>query len=164
MPRNRRPRGPSAELRIYFMALCILLGFCGLVGKLWWEQVARGKEWTKKIANRSEVTVRIPSVRGETRDRQGITLVGNRASYEIDFKTIAKFSEHNVGLPGVDISVRPVRQYVYGALAAHLLGYVGAPNNVDQQPDVDKFTFYQPDVEGKSQIELSMDKYLRGKP
>ncbi len=92
------------------------------------------------------------------------TLVPFTYLEEIDFKTIAKFSEHNVGLPGVDISVRPVRQYVYGALAAHLLGYVGAPNNVDQQPDVDKFTFYQPDVEGKSQIELSMDKYLRGKP
>jgi penicillin-binding protein 2 len=229
------------------MALCVLLGFCGLVAKLWWEQVAHGKEWSKKLATRSEVTVRIPSVRGEIRDRKGITLVGNRASYEvdfylpdmvrgykqtkgyvpitehlapvkqmlkekreadvvkivndgiiprlqdldlakdynaerlqkhyrndtlvpftyleeIDFKTIAKFSEHNVGLPGVDISVRPVRQYVYGALAAHLLGYVGAPNNVDQQPDVDKFTFYQPDVEGKSQIEFSMDKYLRGQP
>ena len=26
------------------------------------------------------------------------------------------------------------------------------------------YTFYQPDVEGKSQIEQSMDKYLRGKP
>src|SRR3954453_6552441 len=85
MPRNRRPRGPSAELRIYFMALIVLLGFCALVAKLWWEQVARGKEWTKKIASRSEVTVRIPSVRGEIRDRNGITLVSNRASYEVDF-------------------------------------------------------------------------------
>src|SRR3954471_15142124 len=85
MPRNRRPRGPSAELRIYFMALLVLLGFCGLVAKLWWEQVARGKQWQNKIATRSEVTVRIPSVRGEIRDRNGITLVGNRASYEVDF-------------------------------------------------------------------------------
>lgn len=219
-----------------------------LIGRLWWEQVARGDVWTKKIASRSEVTVRIPSVRGEIRDRNGITLVGNRASYEVDFylpdmvhgyraqnkgkvplntvltterqmlterkeadvvqivnssiipklqdldlardynaerlqkhfrddteipftymdeldfKTIAKFSEHNVGLPGVEISLRPVRQYVYGALAAHLLGYVGAPLDIRALPDVDKYTFYQPDVEGKSQIEQSMDKYLRGKP
>ena len=51
---------------------------------------------------------------------------------ELDFQTIAKFSEHNVGLPGVEIALRPVRQYVYGALAAHLLGYVGAPLNIDQ--------------------------------
>ena len=29
--------------------------------------------------------MRIPSVRGEIRDRNGITLVANRASYEVDF-------------------------------------------------------------------------------
>src|SRR4051794_32029294 len=85
MPRRHRSRGPSAELRLYFMALVMLLGLSVLVAKLWWEQVARGKVWRDKIASRSEVTVRIPSVRGEIRDRKGITLVGNRASYEVDF-------------------------------------------------------------------------------
>ncbi|MHA3773330.1 penicillin-binding protein 2 [Verrucomicrobiota bacterium sgz303538] len=247
MARRRRLRRPSAELRIYFLAFVMVLGLGALVAKLWWEQVARGKDWTKKIASRSEVTVRIPSVRGEIRDRNGITLVGNRASYEvdfylpdmvrgfkqqnghlplttytapvrqmlkekkeadivqivntsivprlqeldlakdynaerlqkhyrndtevpftyleeIDFKTIAKFAEHDVGLPGVDISLRPVREYVYGALASHLLGYVGAPNDIDKLPDIDQYTFYQPDVEGKSQIEKSLDKWIRGKP
>ena len=238
---------PSTELRLIFFGFLILCGLSALVAKLWWEQVARGQMWAKKIAGRSEVTVRIPSVRGEIRDRNGVTLVANRASYEVDFylpdmvrgyrremgftpkveylatvkqmktkmkeadivkivnesviprlneldiakdynsehlqkhwrndtlvpftyeeevdfKTIAKFSEHNVGLPGVEISVKPVRQYVYGALAAHLLGYVGAPLDINALPDIAKYTFYQPDVEGKSQIEKSMDKYLRGTP
>jgi penicillin-binding protein 2 len=238
---------PSTELRLIFLGFIILCGLGVLISRLWWEQVARGQVWTKKIANRSEVTVRIPSVRGEIRDRNGVTLVANRASYEVDFylpdmvrgyrremgytplveylatvkqmktkqkeadivkivndsviprlneldlakdynsehlqkhyrndtlvpftyeqevdfKTIAKFSEHDVGLPGVEISVKPVRQYVYGALAAHLLGYVGAPLDVNLLPDISKYTFYQPDVEGKSQIEASMDKYLRGSP
>ncbi len=239
--------GPRAEWRILFLGFIIALGFAALIGRLWWEQVARGKYWTKKIAGRSEVTVRIPSVRGEIRDRNGITLVGNRASYEVDFylpdmvrgfkrqngwvpttkykapvrqmltekseadivqivntsivprlqeldlakdysserlqkhyrndtevpftyleeldfPTIAKFSEHDVGLPGVEISLRPVRQYIYGALGAHLLGYVGAPLDIDKLPDVEDYTFYQPDVEGKSQVELYLDKYIRGKP
>ena len=31
-------------------------------------------------------------------------------------------------------------------------------------PDIGKYSFYQPDVDGKSQIEASMDKYLRGSP
>ena len=241
-------RGPRVEWRIFFFALIILSALSVLVAKLWWEQVARGPFWTKRIAGRSQVTVRIPSVRGEIRDRNGITLVANRASYEVDFylpamvkgfkdqnkgwvpvtkykapvrqmltekneadvvqivntsiiprleelelakdynserlqkhyrndtevpftyleeldfPTVAKFAEHNVGLPGVELSIRPVRQYVYGALAAHLLGYVGAPNDIDKLPDVNDYTFYQPDVEGKSQVELSMEKYLRGKP
>src|SRR5215217_6002165 len=85
MIRRRRPRGPSAELRIYFMALVMLSALGIVVAKLWWEQVARGKQWKNKIASRSEVTVRIPSVRGEIRDRNGVTLVANRASYEVDF-------------------------------------------------------------------------------
>src|SRR5687768_16728817 len=78
-------RRPSAEWRVIFLALVMLCAMGILVGKLWWEQVARGKHWAKKIASRSEVTVRIPSVRGEIRDRNGITLVANRASYEVDF-------------------------------------------------------------------------------
>lgn len=238
---------PSPELRLIALAFFILAGLATLVGKLWWVQVAHQKMWAQKISGRSEVTVRIPSVRGEIRDRNGITLVANRASYEVDFylpdmvrgyreqfgkppiveytqnvkqmrkkqtepdmvkivndsviprlqelnlakdynsehlqkhyrndrlvpftyeeavdfPTIAKFSEHDVGLPGVEIAVKPVRQYVYGALAAHLLGYVGAPLDINLLPDITHYTFYQPDVEGKSQIEYSMDKYLRGEP
>ena len=56
-----------------------------LVFKLWWVQVARGPEWTARIHGSSEATVRIPSIRGEIRDRNGVTLVQNRASYEVDF-------------------------------------------------------------------------------
>ncbi|MEO7318335.1 MAG: penicillin-binding protein 2 [Chthoniobacteraceae bacterium] len=241
-------RGPRVEWRIFFLAILMLCGLGVLGGKLWWEQVARGPFWTKKIAGRSQVTVRIPSVRGEIRDRNGITLVANKASYEvdfylpsmvkgfkdqhngwvpvttykapvrqmltekyeadvvqivntsiiprlqelevakdynserlqkhyrnntevpftylegIDFPTVAKFAEHNVGLPGVDFSIRPVREYRFKALAAHLLGYVGAPNDIDKLPDVDKYTYYQPDVEGKAQVELALDKWIRGTP
>ena len=247
-PLNLPRRGARVEWRIFFTAVLFILGLGALVAKLWWEQVARGREWAKRIAGRSQVTVRIPSVRGEIRDRNGVTLVANRASYEVDFylpdmvrgykqqhdgkvpltkfkapvkqmltekseadvvrivndtvvprldeldlaidintehlqkhyrndtlvpftyredldfATLARFSEHNVGLPGVDIAIRPVRQYVYGALASHLLGYVGAPNDIKDLHDVNDYTFYQPDVEGKSQVELKMEKYLRGTP
>lgn len=82
---------------------------------------------------------------------------------DIDFPTMAKFSEHDVGLPGVDIAIKPVRSYVYGALAAHILGYVGAPDEPNPE-EARKYTFYQGDVEGKSNIEQSMDEYLRGTP
>jgi penicillin-binding protein 2 len=247
MARRFARRPDSAVLRVYFLAFVFLCGLGALVAKLWYEQVLRGPRWTSKLASRSEVTVRIPSVRGEIRDRNGLTLVENRASYEvdfylpdmvrgyrqqmgkvpqteylqtvkqmktkmrepdivrivndtvvprldelklaedynaerlqkhyrndtevpftyreeIDFPTIAKFSEHDVGLPGVEIGIKPVRRYRYGALAAHLLGYVGAVKNIDQQPDVKDYTFYQPDVDGKSQVELYMNKWISGKP
>src|SRR6476659_4425833 len=236
----------SARWRLQFLALLILAGLAALLGRLWYVQVAHGKDWTDKIRGSSEATVRIPSVRGEIRDRNGTSLVQNRASYEvdfylpemvkgyrqrygqppitdyrgtisgmpkdlkepdivkivnggivprlddldlardynasqlqkhyrtntevpytyikdIDFPTMAKFSEHDVGLPGVDIAIKPVRSYVYGAFAAHLLGYVGAPDDINKE-DAKKYTFYQGDVEGKSNIEKLMDEYLRGKP
>ena len=241
---NRRRLSP--RLRIQFLGLLMLLGMGALGLRLWWIQVAHGEEWTRQIRGSSQATVRIPSVRGEIRDRNGLTLVQNRASYEvdfylpemvkgyrerfgspplaehraiingmpkdvkepdiikivnngivprlndldlardynagqlerhyrndtevpysyikdIDFTTMAKFSEHDVGLPGVDIAIKPVRSYVYGALASHILGYVGAPDEPNPE-EARKYTFYQGDVEGKSNIEQAMDEYLRGTP
>src|SRR5439155_1413708 len=142
----------SSRVRIQFLALLMLLGMGALGLKLWWIQVAHGAEWTSQLRGSSQATVRIPSVRGEIKDRNGITLVQNRASYEVDFY-----------LPGVDIAIKPVRSYVYGALAAHILGYVGMPDDIDKE-EARKFTFYQQDMEGKSNIEKTMDEYLRGKP
>ena len=236
----------NARWRLQFLGLLFLAGLAALLGRLWFVQVAHGQEWTNKIRGSSEATVRIPSVRGEIRDRNGTTLVQNRASYEvdfylpemvkgyrervgpppltgyrttingmpkdlkepdivkivnsgivprlddldlardynsvqlqrhfrtntevpysylkdIDFETMAKFSEHDVGLPGVDITIKPVRSYVYGALASHLLGYVGPPDDTNKE-EAKKFTFYQADVEGKSNVEKAMDEYLKGKP
>src|ERR1700744_2511035 len=76
---------PSPEFRLVALGFLVLCGLATLVGKLWGGQVAHQKMWAQKISGRSEVTVRIPSVRGEIRDRNGMTLVGNRASYEVDF-------------------------------------------------------------------------------
>lgn len=243
------PSRPRSDLRILFLA-AVCLGACGILGaRLWHVQIVKGDFYAAQIRGNSELTVRIPSVRGEIRDRNGIPLVSNRASYDVDFylpemvreyrkrsempvpkvayqapsgrgmlyereeadivqivntaviprldeldlardysgrnlqlhyrrntevpftyiqdvdfPTIAKFSENEVGLPGVDIAIRPVRQYVYGALAAHILGYVGMPNDISSQPDVKDFSFYQPDVEGRTNIELTMDRWLRGTP
>ena len=218
----------NSRLRIQFLGLFMLLGVGSLGVRLWWIQVAHGQEWTSQIRGSSQATVRIPSVRGEIKDRNGLTLVQNRASYEvdfylpemvkgyrerfgspptseyraiisgmpkdmkepdiikivnngivprlneldlardynagklqrhfrndtevpfsyikdIDFPTMAKFAEHDVGLPGVDLAIKPVRSYVYGALGSHILGYVGAPDDIDKE-EAKKFTFYQADV------------------
>src|SRR5437867_12677912 len=75
----------SSRLRIQFLGLFMLLGVGSLGVRLWWIQVAHGQEWTAQIRGSSQATVRIPSVRGEIKDRDGITMVQNRASYEVDF-------------------------------------------------------------------------------
>src|SRR5437667_7487093 len=75
----------SSRLRIQFLALLMLTGLGGLGLRLWWIQVAHGAEWTAQLRGSSQATVRIPSVRGEIKDRNGVTLVQHRASYEVDF-------------------------------------------------------------------------------
>src|SRR5207245_7607503 len=78
-------RRMSSRLRIQFLALLMLTGMGALGLRLWWIQVAHGAEWTAQLRGSSQATVRIPSVRGEIKDRNGVTLVQNRASYEVDF-------------------------------------------------------------------------------
>lgn len=172
----------------------MLLALSAIIARLWWIQVARGEEYTNRIRGSSQVTVRIPSVRGEIKDRSGLTMVRNRPSWEVDFylpdmvkgyrrkygevpmttyrgvyggmvqdrreadvvkivnetvvqrlaelnlakpfnggrlqthyrndrevpftyiedldfATMAKFAENDVGLPGMDLAVKPVREY-----------------------------------------------------
>jgi penicillin-binding protein 2 len=76
---------PSTALRIYFFAFIILTAMGALAAKLWNEQMIEGKKWKDKVGKEGEVTVRIPSVRGEIRDRNGWPLVENQPSYGVDF-------------------------------------------------------------------------------
>lgn len=236
----------SHEFRITVLASIAAFCFLLLIGRLWYVQVARGSEYTSRIRSTSQVNVRLPAVRGEIIDRQGVPLAQNRASNavefylpdivrdyrarfgtvprhsyrttvagmmteksepdivkivdelimpqlaklglaraynprqlrlhfrnntevpftymeDLDFETMARLSEHDVELPGVNVTVRPVRRYVYGALGAHLLGYVGPPKEIDKE-EASQFNFYQPDTEGKAQLELFYNDDLKGSP
>jgi penicillin-binding protein 2 len=82
---------------------------------------------------------------------------------DLDFATMARLAERGIDVAGVNFTVRPVRRYVYGSLGAHFLGYVGAPAGIDKE-DAARFNFYQPDTEGKAQLELALDRELKGTP
>jgi penicillin-binding protein 2 len=71
--------------RIYFLGAIMFLGLSTLAFRLWYVQIARGAEYTAKVASGSRITVRIPAVRGDILDRNGIPLVQNRASFDVDF-------------------------------------------------------------------------------
>ena len=53
--------------------------------RLWEVQILKGAEYASRVNTSSQVSVRIPAVRGEILDRNGIKLVENRASFEVDF-------------------------------------------------------------------------------
>lgn len=224
----------------------IAVAFLILIAKLWYVQIICGDQYRAKIKGNSELTIRVPAIRGEICDRNGLPLVENRASCEVDFylpdivkafkekegylpmikyqtsyrgmpfikeeadivkivnssiiprleklglagdynarklqlqyrnnqevpysyrqdldfETMACFKENNLELPGVTVSLKPVRHYVYGALASHLFGYVGMPREIDAK-EASQFHFYEPDLVGKAEIELAYDRFLRGTP
>ncbi len=87
-------------------------------------------------------------------------------SDDVDFETLARLSERSVDAAGVNVSENPVRHYVYESLACHILGYTGQIQNLEDEPDIKEFTRagYAPDEVGVSQVELRMDRYLRGTP
>ncbi|MBV9492074.1 MAG: penicillin-binding protein 2 [Verrucomicrobia bacterium] len=244
----RAKKTTALDFRLLFLAGFFLVTIAGLTFRLWFLQVPLHDYYQGRIQGNSEVTVRIPSIRGEIRDRNGLPLVTNRPSYEVDFYlpdlvsgykkqygkppmidfrakdasgmlhdrkepdiveivdrtiiprleelkvaepynsqrlrthyrnntlvpftyredldfgTFSKFAEKDLGLPGVQVNVRPVRKYVYSALAGQILGYVGAPRDINKLPDIRDFNFYEPDVQGRTNIEYFMDDELRGKP
>lgn len=76
---------------------------------------------------------------------------------------VAAFEERASNLPGADLIVTPVRQYPLGSLAAHVLGYIGKADQNDDA-DMERFYYYQPDSVGRQGVERACDEFLRGAP
>jgi penicillin-binding protein 2 len=238
-----KPAAPPNS-KILILSGCVVAALLLLLLRLGYVQIVKFQDYKARIKGHSQLTVRLPAVRGEICDRNGVPLVENRASMEVefylpdivrawreehgsvpkiqyrgldhgmpvnkevpdivrivnesivpnleklglagdyntrklqlhyrdnaevpfvyrqdlDFETMARFCENNLNLPGVTVTLKPVRHYVYGALAAHLFGYVGMPREIDRD-EASQFNFYQPDVEGKAQVEAAYDEVLRG--
>ncbi len=80
---------------------------------------------------------------------------------DVDFNTLAQFSERNLGVPGIDIVARPVRRYNFGAFASHILGYVGKPDDNSEAKAEDDYPY---ETVGRQGIEARLDSKLQGKP
>ena len=82
---------------------------------------------------------------------------------DLSYEQFAKVAEHNLSLPGVYLGLRPVRQYPYGSLAGHILGYMkqwekgDIPENAARE-----FNHYVGDDKGIAGVEASMNDALRG--
>jgi penicillin-binding protein 2 len=251
------------HFRLYLFSLLMLGAFGTLVSRLYYLQIDREAEFKAKLPGSKDLRVRVPGVRGEIRDRNGVTLVSNKPAFEVrinladvvlekirreeqkqstsersqgkgiklpkfhykmsiggimrdqvetdivaildelvlqpldamqlakdydvnqlrvhyrtfkstvpwvyrsdlSFAEFSQFAEHNFGLPGVSVGVRPIRQYLYGSMACHMLGYVRLPDD-QKVPEEDrkKWDFYVGDDYGWAGLEKTMDSRLRGIP
>ncbi len=78
---------------------------------------------------------------------------------------VARFAVNRYRFPGVDIKARLFRQYPFGEVASHVVGYIGRINQRDLERIAgwDEATNYKgSDYIGKVGVELSYEKELHG--
>ena len=78
----------------------------------------------------------------------------------ISRESLNEIEEQNANFPGINSASIPIRSYIRGGLAAHVLGYTGKINS----DELKKYgeTYSQNDEIGKSGIEVVLEKYLKG--
>lgn len=244
------------RFRLYLFSLCVLMAFTTLVYRLYYLQIERHKEFVTRIPGAKLLKSRVPAVRGEIKDCNGIVLASNRPTFEVrinlkevvdakiqelkiesggkpvvlpkievkykdqgfervkketdivalmeekvfkplrdmklakddydpdqlrvhyrtfagtvpwvyrsdlSFEEFSRFAEHNLQIPGVVPEVRPVRQYLYDALACHVMGYVRLPDeSLVPKEERAQWDFFVGDDFGYAGVEKTMDAHLRG--
>ena len=78
---------------------------------------------------------------------------------DLTFHQLALIDSNRLRWPGLEIQVRPRRQYRYGMLLAHVLGYVAEANEADLEK---RRNLDLGDYVGKQGIELMLEDRIRG--
>ena len=82
---------------------------------------------------------------------------------DVGDRALAVFSEREREFPGFSVVETDVRVYPQGALAAHLVGYVGRDRGETAAGD-EKFSYVAPEMRGRAGLEIYYDSFLRGVP
>lgn len=97
--------------------------------------------------------------------RYGITnkgyssMKGYEISSNVSEKTIAEIEERGLEFPGIAIDYIPIREYKYGKLLSHVIGYVG---KIDAEEYKNNEGYFLNDYIGKTGIEYVCEKFLKG--
>ena len=88
---------------------------------------------------------------------------GNPISVAVNVneKTVAAILEYSAELPGVEIAEHTYRSYNESKYFAHVLGYTGNVNENEIAADKEEY-YNSTDQIGKTGVEYSFEKYLRG--
>ena len=80
---------------------------------------------------------------------------------DVSDKLVSVIKENSASLPGVDVEITTYREYTDGTIAPHIIGMTGVISAEEYEKNKD--TYGMTDIIGKNGIELSMEKYLKGK-
>ncbi len=84
-----------------------------------------------------------------------------RLKEDIDWSTLVYIENHRFDLPGISIEALPVREYLYGNCASHIIGYLGQINKKELQ-DPHNQNYHGGEQIGKTGLERIFENELRG--
>ncbi len=122
------------------------------------------------VADDHDVVARLSAVLGIpatiVRQRIQSTTAGAQSqrvvASDVRLRDVAFIAEHSDAFSGVTVETRTVRDYPYGALCAHALGYTGTPSDTQISNAPANRDIELTDDVGKSGIELAYDNLLAG--
>lgn len=82
---------------------------------------------------------------------------------DLNWDEVSQVEVNITDLPGISIDMGEVRHYPFADATAHIIGYVGAAAEKDQENDKDPLLKLPGFEVGKSGVERTLDQYLRGK-
>jgi penicillin-binding protein 2 len=103
---------------------------------------------------------RFKKLYAETRNAESLPIRTRLSDEEV-----ARFAANRYRFPGVEIKARLFRQYPFGALASHVIGYIGRINQKDQErlEELEVEANYRgTDFIGKAGLEASYQQELHG--
>lgn len=228
----------SFKFRLYLFTFIIIASFVIILYQLWNIQIIQKDKWTNKMLQSSKINIRVPGIRGEIKDRNGITLATNEPSFEVvlnleeiidfynkhlkrfnktkkkrldivhivnevvmkklanlgldesynynqlkihykthstlvpfvyrrnlTFEEFARYAEHSIDLPGLEVRAKPSRKYIYGSLACHILGYMALfdDQRIDKK-EYKKYKHYVGDDFGIQGVEKTLNHILTAEP
>ena len=106
-----------------------------------------------------EEALKIIAVRYGITEKGYSSMRGYEISPNISETSIAEIEERAQEFPGITIDYIPVREYKYGSLLSHVLGYVG---KIDSDEYKTNIGYSLNDYIGKTGIEYVCEKYLKG--
>lgn len=154
------------ETRIYFFLGLLTIGFLLLVGRLFELQIIFGAK-NRALAEGNRIKREIlPAPRGIIYDRKGKPLVRNVPIYRscqptaISCQLISRDEALEMEARGEEENLRVDigREYLYGEILAHVLGYLGEAN----EEEVKSGKFKMGDLVGRMGVEQEYDQILRG--
>ena len=121
-------------------------------------QLTQGSDWIARVCRLIEADTTEVRSAVSLANRTGQTAVLRRNA---PFAVRAAIEETRGELPGVEVQIEPLRRYVHGIEAAHLLGYAGEINE-EELEERGPEGYRSGDLIGRTGVERTYEDILRG--